>query len=310
MTLYSVLGIQQGASPDEVKKAYRKLAMKHHPDKGGNSELFKKISHAHDVLSDPQKRQIYDQTGSENGEPQGGMPFDMNDVLKNMFGQRGGGRNMKRGDFEHVICVTLDDVYHGVKKNLKIEVKRNCFSCISKCGHCNGSGVHHVSMGFMAMEQPCGQCHGVGSVSSGCPQCHFQKFTTEKKDVVVNIEPGVHNDAIIIVNGLGEQARVPEDIPGNLILRIVVKNHECFQRDGGNNLVYVAKISFVDSVNGTIISIPHFDGELKVPTQDFGILDPRERYKVAGKGLPGGDLYVIFDIQYPEKDVRYVLSSE
>ena len=310
MTLYDVLEIQQGASPDEVKKAYRKLAMKHHPDKGGNSDLFKKISHAHDVLSDPQKRQVYDQTGSENGEAPGGMPFDMSDMFKNMFGQRGGGgRNMKRADFEHVIGVTLDDVYHGVKKNLKIEVKRNCFSCISRCGPCNGSGVQHVNMGFMAMEQQCGACQGAGSVSSGCPQCHFQKVTTEKKDVVVNIEPGVQNDSIIIVNGLGEQARTPDDIPGNLILRIVVKKHAFFQREY-NNLVYVAKISFVDSVNGTIISIPHFDGSFKVPTQDFGVLDPRQKYKVSGKGLPGGDLYVIFDIQYPERDVRYVLSSE
>jgi DnaJ-class molecular chaperone len=310
MTLYDDLNVHQGASADEIKKAYHKLAMKHHPDKGGNSELFKKISHSYDVLSDPQKRQMYDQTGSENGGggPQhGGMPFDMGDMFMNMFGNRG--RHPKRNDFEHVIGVTLEDVYRGTKKNLRIEVKRTCFSCIGSCRPCNGAGVHHVNMGFMNMEQPCGHCDGIGSVSTGCPQCQFQKTTTEIKEVAVNIECGVQNDSMIIVNGLGEQARKPEDIPGNLILRIVVKKHAHFKREG-RDLVYKQKITFIDSVNGTIISIPHFEGDLKVSTQDFGVLDPRERYKVDGKGLVGGDLYVIFDVQYPDKDVRYVLSTD
>lgn len=303
MTLYDDLGIPREASQDDIKKAYKKLAMKHHPDRGGDKEVFQKISHAHDILSDEQKRSVYDQTGSETGEPAGfpgGAPFDM---FMNMFGgQRG---PQKRSTHEHVIGVSLADVYHKVKKNLKIEVVRNCFSCMRKCQRCNGQGGVTHQMGFMSFQQPCQECQSCGYLSSGCPQCHFSKITKEVKEVSFVVK---HDTEVVVLQGLGEQAKKPEEIPGDLVIRIVIHPHPDFKQEG-RDLVYTKKISFVDSVNGTIIVIPHFGGEFRVPTQDLGVIDPRKRYKIAGKGLSNGDLYIIFDIEYPPSNIRYVLGE-
>jgi DnaJ-class molecular chaperone len=107
---------------------------------------------------------------------------------------------------------------------------------------------------------------------------------------------------------MGEQARTSDEIAGNLIIRLQVLDHKEFIREG-NDLVVVRRISFEDSVNGTILTVKHFSGEFKVSTQDFGVIDPRQKYKIPGRGMKGGDLYVIFDIQYPPKTVRYVLTD-
>lgn len=284
--------------------------MKHHPDKGGDPEKFKQISHAYDVLSDEQKKSVYDQTGSENGEmpmPGGGAPFDM---FMNMFGGRPQGPN-KRATHEHTITVTLDEAFHNVKKTLKVELVRNCFSCMRKCEKCQGQGMSMQQMGFMAFQRPCQDCQAAGFFSTGCPQCHFQKVTKEYKDVVITITP---DSDVVVCQGLGEQAKKPEEIPGDLIIRINIRPHKDFLRQG-RDLLYKHKMSFVDSVNGTLVRIPHFDGEFQISTQDFGVIDPRQKYKVPGKGmkhensLGAGDMYIVFDIEYPPSNIRYVLSE-
>jgi DnaJ family protein A protein 2 len=297
MSLYETLGVTKDATQDEIKKSYKKLAMKHHPDRGGDTELFQKISHAYEILSDDHKRTSYDQSGSETGE------FDPFDMFKNMFGQRS--NNNRRQNHEHHIGVTLDDIYHQRQKHLKIEVTRNCFSCMQKCQQCNGTGGQMHQMGFMAIQQPCQPCQACGYVSSGCPQCHYKKVTKEVKEASFVVG---HDTDVVILHGLGEQAKKPEEMSGDLILRVVRKAHPHFVCEG-LDLVFNKKISFVDSVNGTIFSVPHFSGEIKVSTQDWGVIDPRCRYKVAGKGLRGGDLFVIFDIEYPLPEVRYVLEQ-
>lgn len=311
MTLYDDLGLQPSASVEEIKKSYRTLARKHHPDKGGDPEMFKKISQAYDVLSDDGKRRMYDMTGSETGEPQGfpsgfagGGPFDM---FMNMFhGHQGAPGH--RGDFEHVIRLTLDEVYHGVEKHLKVEIVKNCFSCLKKCQTCGGRGQVQRTMAFMMMNSPCPTCQGCGSKSSGCPTCNHTKEIREQKELSVKIQAGTQNGDHVLIPHMGEQARTSDEIAGNLILRLQVLDHKEFLREG-NDLVIIRKMSFEESVHGTILCVNHFGGEFKLSTQDFGIIDPRQKYKVPGRGMKGGDLYVIFDLQYPPKNVRYVLTD-
>ncbi|NBS67521.1 J domain-containing protein [bacterium] len=311
MTLYDDLGVSREASIDDIKKAYKKLAMKHHPDRGGDQEAFKKISHAYEVLSDQEKRRVYDMTGSDTGEPQGfpagfagGGPFDM---FMNMF--RGNqGAPGHRGDVQHTIQISLEEVYHGTEKHLKVETVKSCFACQSKCSQCQGSGQVQRSMGFMMMSSPCPACKGAGRNSSGCPGCNFTREKKDKHELSIKIEPGTQDGDHVVVPHLGEQARTPDEVSGNLIIQFRVKRHPVFLREG-NDLLMIHKMSFTDSVNGTIFTVDHFSGPVRICTQDFGVIDPRQKYKIPGKGMKNGDLYVIFDLQYPPPTTRYVLTE-
>jgi DnaJ-class molecular chaperone len=146
MGLYEDLGLAKDATPEEIKKAYRSLARTHHPDKGGNADKFKQVQEAYETLSDPQKRQNYDQFGSAEG-PQGGPGGFPPDIFAQMFGggnpfgQRG---PVRRADHEHTVTISLDDAYRGLTKNMKITLQRICRECGSKCNTCQGRGqVHH-----------------------------------------------------------------------------------------------------------------------------------------------------------------------
>jgi DnaJ-class molecular chaperone len=312
MTLYEDLDVPRDASPDDIKKSYKKLAMKHHPDRGGNAEAFKKISHAYEILSDAEKRRMYDLTGSETGEgPQGfpggfpgGGPFDM---FMNMFGGHQGAPG-HLGDSEHTVQLTLDEVYHGVEKHLRVETVKNCFSCLTKCQKCQGRGQVQRSMGFMMMNTPCIACRGCGNQPTGCPSCDFKCQKKDKHELNIKIQPGTHDGDHVVVPHLGEQARTTEEMSGNLIIKFHVKRHPVFLREG-SDLVLIRKMSFGESVNGTIFTVQHFSGPVQISTQDFGVIDPRQKYKVPGKGMKGGDLYVIFDIEYPPVTTRYVLTE-
>jgi len=282
MSLYEDLGISKESSQDEIKKAYRKLAMKHHPDKGGDPETFKKISHAYDVLSDPAKKQSYDLTGSEGGP--GG--FDMGDILKNMGGMFGG---MMKKETEHPIVISLDDIYHEKKKKLRVNWMKDCPVCTSTCRTCKGTGTITQQIMIISIQQPCQDCLGKGKHPKGCKDCDFKKQLPETRDVTLDIGADTQN---------GERVNVP-DMGVTFVFSII--DHEYFTRDG-NDLYFKPVISFVDSVNGTILTVPHFSGPFKLSTQDFGILDPRQTYKVDGKGMKGGDLYIQFDVKYPKEN--------
>ena len=282
MSLYEDLGVAKDASPDDIKKAYRKLAMKHHPDKGGDPDTFKKISHAHDILSDASKRQNYDMTGGEGGP--GG--FDMSSLFKNMGGMFGG--QMPSRETEHPINITLDDIYHENKKKLRVDWMKNCPICTTVCRQCKGAGVHALQLGPMVIQQPCPECEGKGKTPKGCKDCEHKKKIREVRDITIDIGADTQH---------GERVQV-QDMGITFVFSII--DHKDFTRIG-RDLHYKPHISFVDSVNGTIITIPHFSGPIKLSTQDFGILDPRQEYKVSGKGMKGGDLYIQFDIQYPAK---------
>ena len=313
MDPYGALGLQRGATEDEVKKAYRKLALKHHPDKPtGNAEEFKKIQGAYDILSDPQKRANFDQFGSADGPPQGP---NMNDIFSQMFGGgfgQGPRGPVRRANHNHEIHISLEDSYRGVSKNLKINLTKPCFDCQVKCPQCHGRGMVHIQMGPMALQQPCPQCQGQGVRSSGgCQACNFKSKKVETLNLELKIPPGVESGNVLTAHGLGEQPQKKDEEPGDLLFHIKVQEHPEFMRQG-IDLIYHTRISFEDSVNGKKFQIPHFDGPIDVDTSVWGVLDPREDYVIANKGFAveqrKGMLRISFNINYPPPNVRFNLA--
>ena len=301
---YEVLGVNRNASPEEIRKAYRKLAVQHHPDKGGDQEKFKQISAAYEILSDEDKRNNFDQFGSAEG-PQmggggwgGGMP-DMSEMMRNIFG--GGNGQPQRRDKTHVIYVSLEEAYKGVQKKLKISLEHPCYSCQQNCQACQGKGGTTMQMGPFAMKKPCDKCQGAGVESKGCPACDRKRVVSESEVVTINIGKCVMDGETFVIPNKGEQPVKQGEMAGNLIVQIRVKPSHIFQREG-NHLVWTTKISFDESVKGTKVTIPHFDGEMNIDTAYFGIIDPRLRYEIRGKGMNSdSNLYIVFDIQYPKR---------
>lgn len=222
MDLYDILGVSRDADTSEIKKAFKKLAMTHHPDKGGDPEEFKKLQHAHEILTDDQKRKVYDMTGSDTGEMPfpggpgnggpfgGGMPFDMGDLFGGLFGGMGGGPRpgvrVKRpqGPPKTIeLPLSLKDFYTGKKIQVTFDRQKFCTACkgegatsFQSCGTCKGQGVlrQMVMMGpiHMVNEGPCRDCNGVGKKASGnCYICSGKKTKPEEKKIDVQIEPGM-----------------------------------------------------------------------------------------------------------------------
>ena len=315
MSHYETLGIERGASVDDIKKAYRKLAVKHHPDKpGGDAEKFKAINQAHETLSDPDKRARYDQFGTDDPQQMPPQGPDISQMFQNMFGggsagpfghgQFSGGGPGRRGDHKHVIELSLDEVFAGVTKTIKATVTKPCFACLRKCSVCNGAGMlsEVQNMGFISQmfQRPCHQCQGGGQLPQGCPQCRNQRQTTNTVSINLNIGAGVEDGVSQVIEGLGEQARSPNERPGNLIVIFRIKKHPKFERNG-HDLRYKLTISFEESVNGYEFVVPHFTGPLTLKTHDLDtVIDPRKDYRLEGKGLTKeANLYINFDVQYP-----------
>ena len=274
---YEALGVSKGASDEEIKKAYRKLAIKHHPDKGGNPEDFKRVQGAYDILSDPEKRQNFDRFGTPEGPPQGfpggGFPPDI-------FAQM----------------------------NMRITLDKTCFNCKKKCPQCHGRGQIQHQMGPMVINQPCGMCRGEGGVSQGpCTQCQGG-HKKETLNLELKIPPGVEHGNVLTGHGLGEQPRNPGEEPGDVLFHIKVDQHPEFMRQG-SDLIFQTKMSFEDSVRGVKLLIPHFDGPIDIDTADWGVIDPREDYIIPFKGFKGqGRLRVQFNVVYPHAKTRFTLT--
>jgi DnaJ family protein A protein 2 len=290
MSLYDDLGLERAATPTEIKNAYRKLAMKHHPDKGGDPETFKKISHAYEVLNDQSKRKMYDMTGSEDAPTGMGNPFGGFEGMFNMFKPTDTTFQLNHTTS---LRVSLEECYKGCKKRFSIEVERTCDKCKAVCKLCNGMGIKHIQMGPLSLSQNCPK-----QVNTGCSECSFKNTLHIPKTIDVVIEKGSKEGDRIVVRGMGIQRA--DDI-GDLIFVIQVKPHEYFRREG-DALIYKHKLLFIDSVNGTIITIPHFDGPMTLSTQDFGIIDPRKRYLYR-------NFFIEFDVQYPPLESRFILTA-
>lgn len=329
--LYDVLGIQKGASKDEIKKAYKKMAMQLHPDKGGDPEQFKEVSRAYQVLSDDEKRNQYDQLGDENfreNGPEGGPGFDPRDIFAQFFGGGGGPgfdffggghpfghgggpqRPQKCSDHRHVWQISMRDAYFGVDKILKVSIQKPCRNCVETCYACQGRGMitQMTRMGMFTQmsTRPCNECSGSGKSVKGkssCTQCSGKGNIPIENRIELKAPKGVQTGHHIRIPQMGEQSYERDDLSGDLIIEVLVQNHPIFRRDG-NHLHMELPIPFVETILGKKYIVPHFDGDLEINTQDIGIIQPGKQYHISGKGFPGGDLILQFHVEYPKEKLN------
>jgi DnaJ-class molecular chaperone len=317
---YDILGVSKDASEDEIKRAYKKLALKTHPDKnGGDDTMFKQINVAYETLSDPDKRREYD---NPHQMPDFGGGFPGGDIFEQLFrgmggmninvninGQRHNGP-IKRGNHLHRIGISLNDVHTGLVKTLKLKINKVCFDCKTKCGNCNGSGtiirIQQTGPFVQQIQSQCGICNGSGSVNTDnvlCKKCNGTSNYMEEEIVKVEIPKGVNTGDQIIFSKMGEQPQRPNEEAGDLLVQIVVEEDPYFGREG-DNLIFKTKITLAESLIGKDILIPHFEDNVRINTNIFGIINPNKRYHIQGKGLCGkGDLIFMFEIIYPEKEL-------
>jgi len=309
--MYEVLGLERGASDADVKKAYRKLAMKHHPDKGGDPEQFKKIQAAYDILSDPEKKENLDRFGTPDGPPQQPHGFP-GDIFSQMFGGGFGAPKgpVRRSNFDHELKISMEESYRGTVRKLMVTLQKTCFTCRQKCHQCHGRGQVQHQMGPMVFNQPCQPCQGSGGMNTGCSACK-NGLKLEPLNLELKIPPGIQEGNVMTGHGLGEQPKKPEEEPGDVLFHIKVKDHPDFMRQG-LDLIYRTNISFEDTVNGKELMIPHFDGPIKINTSDWGVIDPREDYIIPRRGFKVedkvGHLRVSFNVVYPNFKTKFNLT--
>jgi len=337
---YDILGVTKSSSKEEIKVAYKKLAMKNHPDKGGDPDKFKEISEAYQALSDDEKRSRYDQLG-DDGYSQaggGGQDFDPNSIFEQFFGGGGGmggfhpffGGGARRAparrkcrSVQHVIQVSNKDAYYGGNKVMKISLHKKCFKCLKECKNCQGSGAVNSMqrMGpFTTMvTNPCHICEGSGKIpqpNKECESCKGKCEYTEEKIIDIQIPRGVSMGHQVKFDGFGEQAQNEEDIPGDLIFEVFVQPDPIFERNN-LDLIYKNKISFKESLVGKMITIPQYDQDIQMDVSEFGVIQPNYDYIIPGKGMKSGskvgNLLVRFTIDYPVKhlteDVKNTLKE-
>ena len=331
--LYETLGVPKNASQDEIKKAYRKLARKHHPDANAGDkqaeERFKEIQHAYDVLSDPDKRKAYDRFGSQNGRaaPAGGPNVDfgnidfgdLGDLFGGIFGGRGAGGRQQRqpvrgNDVEAEVHLSFEDSLHGVEAKVPVELMTACSQCGGTgaqpgtapviCPECNGRGVKVESQGLFALSQPCPRCRGNGTViEKPCPKCHGSGRERRIKTYTVKIKPGVKDGTRIRVKGKGEPGEHGGP-SGDLIVVTRVTESPTYERRGDDLIVQVP-VSFTTAALGGPVEVATPDGpvSLKIPSgsEDGKLLRIKGRGAPRLSGSGKGDVLARVRIQVPKR---------
>ena len=339
---YEVLGVSKGAEKAELKKAYRRLAMKYHPDRNPDDKdaeaKFKEAKEAFEILNDPQKRQAYDQFGHAGVDPsmgagQGGFHgADMGDIFSDMFGdifgggRRGGGRRQARGsDLQYNMEISLEEAVAGVSKTIKVPTYVDCETCdgsgskpgssSSTCGTCHGHGAVNMRQGPFTVQQTCPECRGTGQViKDPCGDCSGQGRVHKTKTLSVKIPAGVDNGDRIRLSGEGE-AGGPGAITGDLYVQIHVKEHSIFVRDGAN-LYCEVPINFTTAALGGELKVPTLDGKvsLKIPAET----QSGKMFRLRGKGVKAmrggytGDLLCKVVVETPvnlSKDQKELLKQ-
>ncbi len=306
---YEVLGVDKGVSEKDLKKAYRRVAMKYHPDRNPDDkeaeDKFKEASEAYEVLSDSQKRAAYDQFGHAGVEGQGGMGGgqgfgNFSDIFGDVFGdifgggggQRGRGGPARGADLRYTLDLSLEDAVKGTSVKIRVPTLVSCEPCNGSgakpgtspvtCTTCGGVGQVRMQQGFFSVQQTCPNCRGKGTIiSDPCVDCHGQGLIEETKTLSVKVPAGVDTGDRIRLAGEGE-AGADGGPSGDLYVQVAVKEHPIFQRDG-KNLYCEVPISFVDAALGGELDVPTLDGrvKLKVPAET----QTGKLFRLRGKGV-------------------------
>jgi len=307
---YEVLGVSKGASESELKTAYRKLALKYHPDRNPDDKAaednFKEAAEAYEVLRDPQKRQIYDQYGHQGLEGSGFSGFggfediftSFGDIFEDFFGFGGGrrsgrGRSHRGADLRYDMSISFMEAAFGVETTIDIEKKETCAACGGQgaepgtrpetCPQCRGAGQVGRSQGFFTIRTTCPQCRGAGQViTNPCGECRGSGQINARKTVSVKIPAGVDNNSRLRLSGEGE-AGTQGGPSGDLYVFLHVKPHEFFKRDE-TDIVCQIPIGFIQAALGDEITVPTLTGEktLEIPKgTQFG-----DVFRFRGEGIP------------------------
>ncbi len=326
---YEVLGVERNATDEEIRKAFRKLAFKYHPDHNHDDktgERFKEVNEAYEVLSDPDKRAAYDRFGHGGAEGLFGRGFEgfdfggFGDIFDAFFGGAATAARQapQRGaDLSYGMTIAFEEAALGCEKKVTISRTEHCSSCQgvgskpgtepSRCPNCNGSGqvrrVHQSIFGRFAQTATCPQCHGEGRIiTEPCPQCRGSGKEKHKRDIEVNIPAGVNHSSRICLRGEGEAGRRGGPA-GDLYITLAVKEHEFFSRHN-DDLIYELPINLVQAALGTEVEVPTLNGKtrLKIPAGS----QTGQVFKLKGQGIPHlqrsgcGDQLVMLFVATPD----------
>ena len=325
---YEILNVQKNCSDGELKKSYRRMAMKFHPDRNPDDEKaehkFKEVKEAYEILSDPQKRAAYDQFGHAGvdqsrgggGHPGGGFG-GFGDIFEDIFG--GGGRGQggasaayRGSDLQYNLELTLEEAVFGTTVDIRVPSKQTCETCDGSgakegsqpetCKTCNGQGQVRMQQGFFSVQQPCPHCHGVGTIiSDPCGDCRGEGRVEQKKTLEVKIPEGVDTGDRIRLSGEGE-AGINGGPSGDLYVQMNIKAHDLFTRDA-NDLHCVMPIPFTQAALGGTLKVPTLSGEvnLKIPAET----QSDKVFRLRGKGVKSvrssmvGDLLCRVEVETP-----------
>ncbi|MDR0661968.1 MAG: molecular chaperone DnaJ [Holosporales bacterium] len=334
---YAILGVSNSASAEDLKKSFRKLAVRYHPDKNPGDKAaeqkFKEINEAYDILKDPQKRAAYDRYGEaafqgggfDPGGQAGGFGFSgmggaFSDIFEEIFsGGTGRGQaarqeaRMRGSDLRHDVSLTLEEAFHGKSVHLKLRVPAACSSCKGtgaeggaqpvSCSACRGTGAVRFSQGFFTMERTCSQCGGSGrTIEKKCPQCRGAGRISQERSLETTIPAGIEDGARIRLSGEGE-AGVRGGPPGDLYIFVKIKSHPLFQREG-NALHCTAPLKMTTAALSGTLEVPTIDGtkaQVSIPkgTQSG------QTFRLKGKGMTAvrsnvrGDMFVHVQVETP-----------
>jgi len=338
---YDILGVAKNASDDDIKKAYRKLAMKHHPDRNQGAEAtksedkFKEAKEAYEMLSDPQKRAAYDQYGHAGVDPNmgggfrggagpegfGGFAEAFGDIFGDLFGGAAGARRGAHGqqvyrgsDLSYAMEITLEEAAHGKETQIRIPSWENCETCHGTgakpgthpktCPSCNGSGTVHLRQGFFSIQQTCPHCHGSGKIiPEPCTTCSGVGRVKKQKTLEVKIPAGINEGMRIRSAGNGEPG-TNGGPPGDLYIEIRIKDHEIFERDG-DDLHCTVPVLLTTAALGGEIEVPTLGGRAEIELPEG--TQHGKTFRLRGKGIKGirsaypGDLYCHVSVETPIK---------
>ena len=333
---YETLGVPKNASEEEIKKAYRKLAMKFHPDRNqgedkGAEAKFKEAKEAYEMLSEPDKRAAYDQYGHAGVDPNmrgpgagpegfGGFAEAFGDIFGDIFGQqraggaRGGPQVYRGSDLSYAMEITLEEAAFGKEAQIRIPTWESCETChgsgakpgtqAKTCTTCNGQGVVQMRQGFFSVQQTCPHCRGAGKIiPEPCTTCHGQGRVKKQKTLEVKIPAGIDDGMRIRSAGNGEPG-TNGGPPGDLYIEIRLKKHDIFEREG-DDLHCVVPISFPRAALGGEIEVPTLQGKAAIDIPEG--TQAGKQFRLRGKGIKGvrssypGDLYCHIAVETPVK---------